>query len=76
MRDTSNLLDESAEDEENAGQHPGLDSGEPLRFGGVGRHRVEDVHQHQEQGDQQSHPPRDHVHRDQEGDPGDDHKEA
>ncbi len=71
-----NLLDESAEDKEYAGQHPGLDGGESLRLGRVGRHRVEYVHQDKEQGDQQRHPTRYHVHGDQERDPGDNHKQA
>ena len=45
------------EHEEDAGQHPGLDSRQTLRLGGVGGHVVEDVHENQEQGHQQCHTP-------------------
>ena len=45
------LLYQSTEHEEDACQHPGLDSGESLRLGSVGGDGVEDVDQHQEQSD-------------------------
>ena len=51
------VLRECAEDKEDAGEHPGLDGGEPLGLGRVGRHRVEDVDQDEEEGDQQGHAP-------------------
>ena len=59
------LLNQSPKHEEDACQHPGLDSGESLRLGSVGGDVVEDVDQHQEQGDQQGHPARYHVHGDE-----------
>ena len=43
-------------DEEDTRQHPNLDGRETLGLGGVGRDVVEDVDQHEEEGDQQSHP--------------------
>ena len=51
------VLSQGCEHEEDAGQHPGLDSRQTLRLRGVGRHVVEDVHENQEQGHQQSHTP-------------------
>ena len=50
------VLRERAEDEEDAGEHPGLDGGEALGLGRVGGHGVEDVDQDEEEGDQQGHP--------------------
>ena len=50
------VLCERAEDEEDAGEHPGLDGGEALGLGRVGGHGVEDVDQDEEEGDQQGHP--------------------
>ena len=57
------LLNQSPKHEEDACQHPGLDSGESLRLGSVGGDGVEDVDQHQEQGDEESHPARYDVRR-------------
>ena len=45
-------------------------------LGSVGCHGVEDVDQHQEQRDQERHPPRDNVHWNEERDPGDDNKKT
>ena len=70
------LLNQSPKHEEDACQHPGLDSGESLRLGSVGGDVVEDVDQHQEQSDQECHPPRNHIHWDQERDPGHNNKET
>ena len=70
------LLNQSPKHEEDACQHPGLDSGESLRLGSVGGDVVEDVDQHQEQGDQEGHPSGDDVHGDEERYPGDDHKKT
>ena len=36
--------------------------------------RVENIDKHKEEGDKEGHAARDHVHRDQEGDPGHYHK--
>ena len=72
----SDSLYEGAEHEEDAGEHPGLDGRQPLRLGRVRRHRVEDVDEHQEEGDEERHPAGDHVHRDEEGDPGHDDEQA
>ena len=41
---------QSGENEEDAGQHPGLYGCQALSLRGVGRHVIEDVHQNQEQG--------------------------
>ena len=70
------LLYQSTEHEEDACQHPGLDSGESLRLGSVGGDGVEDVDQHQEQSDQETHSPRDDIHWNQERYPGHYHKQA
>ena len=70
------LLHQRAEHEEDAGQHPGLDGGQPLRLRGVCGHCVEDVDEHQEDGDEERHPAGDHVHRDEEGDPGHNDEQA
>ena len=70
------LLNQSPKHEEDACQHPGFYSSETLRLGSVGGDGVEDVDQHQEQSDQQRHPPRDHIHRDQERDPRHDHEKS
>ena len=43
-------------DKENADQHPDLYSSQALSLGRVGGHVVEDIDQHQEQGDQEGHP--------------------
>ena len=50
------VLREHAEDVEDAHDDPGLDSGEALGLGRVGRYGVEDVDQHKEEGDEQCHP--------------------
>ena len=70
------LLNQSPKHEEDACQHPGLDSGESLRLGSVGGDGVEDVDQHQEQSDQETHSPRDDIHWNQERYPGHYHKQA
>ena len=67
---------ESPEDKENAGQHPNLDSSEALSLGGVSVDIVEDVDEDEEEGDEQRHAARDDVGWDEEGDPGDQDKEA
>ena len=70
------ILQHRPEDEDDAGDHPGLDGGEALRLGRVGLDRVVDVDEDEEEGDQHGHPARDHLGVDQEADPGDDHEEA
>ena len=50
------IFTEDTEDVEDAHDDPGLHRRQPLRLGRVGSHRVEDVHQDQKQGHQQSHP--------------------
>ena len=45
-------------------------------LGGVGGDGVEDVDEDEEEGDQEGHPAGDDVHRDEEGDPGDNHKQS
>ena len=52
---------ESPKHKEYTGEHPGLYCCQPLSLGGVGGDGVEDVDQHQEQGDQQGHPARNDV---------------
>ena len=76
LKSIAYLLYQSTEHKEDACQHPGLYSGESLRLGSVGGDGVEDVDQHQEQSDEQCHPPRDHIHRDQERDPRHDHEKS
>ena len=44
------VLEEDAEDVEDAHDHPRLHSRQTLRLGSLTSHRVENVHQHQEQG--------------------------
>ena len=63
------LLYQGSEDEEDTCQHPGLDGSQSLCFGRVRCHRVENVDQHKEEGDEQRHSARDDVHRDEERDP-------
>ena len=50
------VLGENAKHVEDAHDHPGLNRGQALGLGGVGRHGVEDVHQHEKQCHQQRHP--------------------
>ena len=76
LKSIAYLLYQSTEHEEDACQHPGLDGRESLRLGSVGGDSVEDVDQHQEQSDQETHSPRDDIHRDQERYPGHYHKQA
>ena len=45
-------------------------------LGGVGGDGVEDVDEDKEEGDEESHPARNHVHRNQEGDPGHNNKQT
>ena len=45
-------------------------------LGGVGGDGVEDVDEDKEEGDKEGHPARDDVHRNQEGNPGDNHKQS
>ena len=59
------LLYKSTKYKKNAGQHPGFYRSQPLCLGCVGGDGVEDVDQHQEQGDQERHPTGDHVHGDE-----------
>ena len=60
------LTYESPKHEENTGQHPGLYGSQTLSLGGVGGDRVEDVDQHQEQGDKKPHPAGNNVHGNEE----------
>ena len=62
----SSLTYEGSKNKEYAGEHPRLYCRQTLRLGGVGGDRVEDVDQHQEQGDQEGHPARDYVRRNNE----------
>ena len=57
----SGVLDEGAEDEQDAYDDPGLDGGQALRLRDVGRDSVENVHQHEEHRHQQRHPAGDNV---------------
>ena len=43
---------------------------------GVGGYGVEDVDEDEEEGDEERHPAGDDVHRDKEGDPGDNHEQS
>ena len=45
-------------------------------LGGVGGDGVEDVDEDKEEGDEESHPARNHVHRNQERDPGHNNKQT
>lgn len=49
------VLDEGAEDEEDADDDPGLDGSQTLGLGDVGSDCVENVHQHKEHSHQESH---------------------
>ena len=61
LEEEAGVLDEGAEDEEDADDDPRLDGSETLGLRDVGRDRVEDVHQHQEDCHEQCHPPRHDV---------------
>ena len=50
------VLRQDAKDVDDAGDHPGLHRRQTLGLRGVGRHRVEDVDQDEEQGDEERHP--------------------
>ena len=50
------IFEEDAKDVENAHHHPRFNCGQALRFGRISGHTVEDVNQHQKQGDEESHP--------------------
>ena len=54
-----------------SGWHP-----EDAHLGGVGGDGVEDVDEDKEEGDKEGHPARNHVHRNEEGNPGHDNKQA
>ena len=56
----------SPKHKEDAGEHPGLYCCQTLSLGCVGGDGVEDVDQHQEQGDQERHPPWNDVRRNDE----------
>ena len=45
-------------------------------LGGVGGDGVEDVDEDEEEGDEEGHPARNHVHRNEEGNPGHDNKQT
>ena len=45
-------------------------------LGGVGGDGVEDVDEDEEEGDEERHPAGDDVHRDEEGNPGDNHNQS
>ena len=49
------VLCQDAEYVEDAHHDPGFDGGETLGLGGVGRHRVENIHKHEEEGNQEGH---------------------
>ena len=70
------VAEQSAEDKEDADQHPGADGGHPLHIWRVRRHDVEDVDEHEEEGDQHGHPAGDNLGGDEEADPGDHHEQA
>ena len=44
LEEDDGVLEEGAEDEEDAADHPRLHRVQPVRLGRVGRRRVEDVH--------------------------------
>ena len=52
-------------------KHPGGDGCHALHVGGVWCHDVEDVDEHEEEGDEHRHPAGHHLGGDQEADPGD-----
>jgi len=70
------ILQHGAKDEDDTGDHPGLDRSEALRLWRVGLDRVVDVDENKEEGDQHRHPARDHLGVDEEADPGDDDKQS
>ena len=57
-------------------QHPGCDGRHALHIGGVWCHDVEDVDEHEEEGDEHRHPAGDNLRGDQEADPGHHDKQA
>ena len=61
LEQEAGVLDEGTEDEEDADDDPRLDGRETLGLRDVGRDRVEDVHQHEEDSHEQRHPPRHDV---------------
>ena len=62
----SRVSGKGPEDKEDAGDDPGRDRGQALDIGRVARDVVEDVDQHEEEGDQEGHSPRDDLRWDQE----------
>ena len=66
----------SAEDKEDADQHPGGDGSHALHVGRVGGDHVEDVCEHKEEGDEHRHPAGDNIRGNEETYPGDYDKEA
>ena len=70
------VAEESPKDKEDADQHPGADGGHALHVGGVGCHDVEDVDEHEEEGDEHRHSAGDHLGGNEEANPGDHHEEA
>lgn len=65
-----------SKDEKHASNHPGGDGRHPLGIGRDVGDGVEDVDQHQEERDKESHAPGDNLWRDEEADPGHDDKES
>ena len=61
---------------DNTDQHPGGDGSHALHVGGVGGDHVEDVGEHEEEGDEHRHPAGDNIRGDEETDPGDHNEEA
>ena len=53
--DSENAAEDENHDDNDDEKYPSLNSSEPLGLWCVASHRVEDVHQHQEQGHQQCH---------------------
>ena len=66
QKNFNNLPDQGEEDEEDTDKHPGCNGRHSLHVGGVARYNVEDVDEHEEEGDEHRHAARDHLGGDQE----------
>ena len=70
------ITNEGSKHEQQAGQHPALDSSQTLGLGRVGGDGVEDVDQDEEESDEERHPAGDDVRWDHETYPGDHNKQT
>ena len=70
------VLKQGQKDKEHAGNHPGCDGGHALHIWGHVGDGVENVGQHEEEGDQEGHPTGNNLGRDEEAHPRHNHKQS